>query len=367
MICNVKKILMTVDAVGGIWTYAVQLGAALQKYNIEVFFACMGPPPDNLQKKQLLRYDNIKLYENNYRLEWMDNPWEDLKNASEWLLHLNQTTSPDVIHLNGFYHAVLPWNAPVVVVAHSCVFSWFDHVKSTLPPPVWNQYKKYVQDGLNTAQCIVTPSYAMKHDINKHYNHSTPVVVIYNGIHVHSHKIKLKEPFILTAGRLWDKAKNFRILCKCAPDLSWPLYAAGSIDETTEIPVNCHLLGALSTEELTEWMHRASIFIAPSLYEPFGYTALEAALCGCTLILSDIESQREIWQDAALFVSPDDSEALIKITNQCISTPSCCKNMSEKAMKRAEKFTIDQMVPNYIDIYNFLLGRFSLLHGLTNT
>ena len=32
----------------------------------------------------------------------------------------------------------------------------------------------------------------------------------------------------------------------------------------------------------------------PAIYEPFGLSALEAGLCGCALVLGDIESLREV-------------------------------------------------------------------------
>jgi glycogen synthase len=58
-----------------------------------------------------------------------------------------------------------------------------------------------------------------------------------------------------------------------------------------------------------DWYARASIYALPARYEPFGLSALEAALSGCALILGDIPSLREVWLEAAPYVSPDDESA----------------------------------------------------------
>ena len=68
----------------------------------------------------------------------------------------------------------------------------------------------------------------------------------------------------------------------------------------------CRMLGPLAADELADWYGRAAIYALPARYEPFGLSALEAALSGCALVLSDIPSLREIWEDAAFFVSPND-------------------------------------------------------------
>ena len=41
-----RRVLMTADAVGGVWTYALELAAGLDRAGVAVVFAVMGPPPD---------------------------------------------------------------------------------------------------------------------------------------------------------------------------------------------------------------------------------------------------------------------------------------------------------------------------------
>src|ERR1700759_836357 len=118
------RILMTTDCVGGVWNYSLDLAEGLAPYGVQIGLATMGPPPSRSQRVEAAGIANIEIFESNYKLEWMDSPWAEVDAASIWLADLARNFRPDIIHLNGFSHAALNWNAPVVMVAHSCVRSW---------------------------------------------------------------------------------------------------------------------------------------------------------------------------------------------------------------------------------------------------
>src|SRR3546814_15476866 len=65
----------------------------------------------------------------------------DITRAGDWLMTLARELRPDLIHLNGYAHAALPWRSPVVVVAHSCVLSWWRAVHGCEAPPEWRTYR----------------------------------------------------------------------------------------------------------------------------------------------------------------------------------------------------------------------------------
>ena len=46
------------------------------------------------------------------------------------------------------------------------------------------------------------------------------------------------------------------------------------------------LLGRLSEYELLQFFRESSIYICTSRYEPFGLAPLEAALCGCAVLVT---------------------------------------------------------------------------------
>jgi glycosyltransferase involved in cell wall biosynthesis len=164
-----------------------------------------------------------------------------------------------------------------------------------------------------------------------------------------------KEPFILTAGRLWDEAKNAAAVSEVASRLPWPVYVAGESRGPNGVPVElpgCHLLGRLSQAELADWYARASIYALPARYEPFGLTALEAALSGCALVLGDIASLREVWDDSAIFVPPRDNAQLEAALRELIATPSLRQEMARRAGERARYFTPERMAEGYLSAYH---------------
>ena len=351
---KLTRILMTADTVGGVWTYALELTRALQPYGIEVLLAVMGPPLSAAQSADARSISNLNLFKSNYKLEWMPDCWSDVKHAGNWLLHLENRLQPDLIHLNGYAHASLPWTSPTLVVGHSCVYSWWQAVKGNTPPAEWQRYKNEVKNGLNSADLIVTPSAAMMRAIDTHYGPLNKQRVIPNGRNPETFKEKSKRKFILSAGRLWDEAKNIDRLVDIAHELPWPVLVAGDLQNRSH-PIHCHWLGTLPESELRSWFAAASMYALPALYEPFGYTPLEAALSGSALVLGDIDSLREIWNDAAMFVDPNDSQALKDELFELIENSSHREVMSRRARERALDFTSDRMAQNYFNAYVELL------------
>ena len=110
------QLLMTTDAIGGVWNYSLELCGAFGAHGIRVALAVLGGPPSNAQREQAGRLSNVTVHESSFRLEWMTDPWEDLARAGEWLLSLEKMTGADVVHLNHLVHADLPWQAPVMTV-----------------------------------------------------------------------------------------------------------------------------------------------------------------------------------------------------------------------------------------------------------
>src|SRR5207248_5256335 len=129
-----RRILMTADPIGGVWTFALELTRAFEPYGVEVVLATMGARLTPAQHQEVAGRKNLRVFESNYRLEWMDDAWDDVDRASDWLLTLAKRVQPDLIHLNGYSHALLPWRVPAVVTAHSCVLSWWRAVKKEEAP-----------------------------------------------------------------------------------------------------------------------------------------------------------------------------------------------------------------------------------------
>jgi glycogen(starch) synthase len=347
------SVLMTADAVGGVWSYAARLCRALPA--IRFVLATMGPRPLPAQRYEITELDNTTLAESSYNLEWMRNGSDSFASSSDWLVRLAGQYDADLIHVNGYAHARLETDRPVVVVAHSDVFSWWHAVHKHSPPPEWERYRDRAVAGLAVATRIVAPTAAILHDLEDHYAPlGGKTEVIPNGIELTGYAASPKAPLVLAAGRIWDAAKNLAILEAIAPDLAWPVEIAGEVEHPeggAERYSNVRLLGRLSPVEMARSLAHASIFAAPARYEPFGLAILEAAAAGCALVLGDIPSLRENWDGAAVFVDPEDRSALKSAINDLIARPRERSRVAAAVQCRAREFTLCRMARAYAALY----------------
>src|SRR5207245_1466541 len=102
-------------------------------------------------------------------------------------------------------------------------------------------------------------------------------------------------------------------------------------------------LGELPRSALHDTMQRASILVAPAVYEPFGLTILEAARAGCALVLSDLPALRELWDGAALFVEPRDELQLQAALGQLTHNDPQRHELQRRAARRAQRYSVSAM------------------------
>ena len=351
----VHRVLMTGDTVGGVWSFGLELAAGLGAHGVEVVLATLGGPPNEEQRAEAARISNLRWFAENFKLEWMNDPWQDVEDSGRWLLDLERHFEPDIIHLNSYGNGTLRWRAPVVLTAHSCVLSWWAAVKRTPLPSAWNRYRYEVEYALKSADLITAPSRTMLKSLEENYGADLPASrVVLNGRDLARYGRAPKEALVLSAGRLWDEAKNVAAVAAVAARLPWPVYLAGERrhpDSGCAHFAECRILGQLSPEALAEWYARAAIYVLPARYEPFGLSALEAALSGCALVLGDIDSLREIWDDTAVFVPPDDVGAIEVALRQLIAEPDRREEMAKRSWIRAQAFNSERMAREYMDAY----------------
>lgn len=361
---RLRRVLMTTDTVGGVWTYALELAAGLGRMGLEVHLATLGDPPSPAQRKAAKRLGNVELYTSLFRLEWMRDSWGDVRTSGEWLLALEREIRPDVVHLNQFAFGALPFRAPSLVVGHSCVYSWWRAVHGTEPPAEWLPYRRVVAQGLAGADLVVAPTWAMLRELEELYGLQGASAVIANGRSAARFQpAPRKEPFVLSVGRLWDEAKNLQALALAAEGLPWKVKVAGAVehpDGGTDADAGSRrvrLLGRLAPEDLAGWFARASIYALPARYEPFGLSVLEAALAGCALVLGDLPSLRENWDGTARFVDPEDPEELHRALRALTEDDAARLELSSRARSRALGFGPERQAARYLEAYARLAHR----------
>jgi glycosyltransferase involved in cell wall biosynthesis len=334
---------MTADAVGGVWTYATELAGALACHGFSTTLATMGPPPSADQLAACRTIAGLEIETGDFQLEWMEDPWRDVERAGRWLLDLESRINPCIVHLNGYAHAALPWRTRVLVVGHSCVVSWAEAVGERIDPQRLDRYRRAITAGLRNAGWVVAPSHAMLAALQRAYGPLPRASVVPNGRNAALFRRGEKAPLVFSAGRLWDRAKNVETLAAIRGRVSWPVVIGGT--ETMEGA------GRLSQADIASWLARAAIVAMPARYEPFGLLPLEAALSGCALVLGDIPSLREVWGDAAVFVAPEDRDALARAIERLIHSAAERQAAADRAHARALTYTPARMAEAYVRLY----------------
>lgn len=358
MTSTVSRVLMTADGLGGVWDYCLDLARGLARLGVRADIAIMG----ELSEDRLIEAESVpglRLHHEHFRLEWMEGGMADVLRSGEWLLDLESVVKPDIVHLNNYAHGCLPWRAPCLVAAHSCVLTWWLAVKGRMAPRQWLGYAELVKRGLMGADAVVAPSRHMLDSLRGLYGRMAPSIVIRNGCDPAVFAPGTKRQFVLGAGRVWDEAKNVAALDKAARGLAWPVRIAGQWRHPCGRsckPVHAEYLGFMPRASLARHMAEASIYCLPARYEPFGLTVLEAAMCGCALVLGDIGSLRELWDGAALFVDPDDRKGLRNTLTLLMIRKGLRARLAREARARALTMTVERMALRYAAVYNLMAG-----------
>ncbi len=354
------RVLMTVDSADGVFAYALTLAAELGRRGAGVHLATMGAPMREGQRAAASALPGLVLHESVYAVEWMAEPWDDVARAADWLLEVEQMVAPDIVHVNGYAHGAAGFRAPVVVVGHSCVLSWWEAVLHERAPASFDHYRTAVSRGLAAAGAVIAPTATMMKALEHHYGAVPDRAVVPIGVPAPPDGPRVpKERTVLSAGRLWDRAKNVAALARVAPSFAGPVRVAGCDrrpDGSRRTLPNVETLGWLEPVELGRAMQAAAIFAHPARYEPFGLAPVEAALRGCALVLGDIESLREVWGDAAAFVDPNDDDALAAALDAYARDEELRLHDARKAAARAATFTPERMTNGTVAVYQRLLG-----------
>jgi glycosyltransferase involved in cell wall biosynthesis len=349
------RVLMTADAVGGVFCYATGLARVIAQRGGCVHLVIMGPPPRPEQLEPLSLIDGVTIEVTDLALEWLDPEAHDLPRAAQRLAASAERFAPDVVHLNGYREAQVEFRAPVLVAAHSCVPSWWRACRGTAPQePRWHIYAANANAGLAKAQVWTAPTAAHREIVALTYAPQSHGVVIHNGIDPIGDEPK--RAVILAAGRLWDEAKNIGALTYAARHLPWPVRVAGAITPPHATNVSFRAsglatLGELSRQNLQREMRRAAIFVSPALYEPFGLAVLEAATAGCALVLADLPSFRELWAGAALFVNPRQPDEIYAALDRLCRDHELRRLFQNAALRRSHRYSLEAMTDAYLAAY----------------
>lgn len=114
--------------------------------------------------------------------------------------------------------------------------------------------------------------------------------------------------------------------------------------------------GYVPDEELVSLYSSAKLFVYPSFYEGFGLPVLEAMACQCPVITSNISSMKEIAENAAILVNPNNVKEIEKAMEQILKNKDLQKELIKKGLKRAKEFTWKNTARKSLECYEELNG-----------
>ncbi|HEY8213593.1 MAG TPA: glycosyltransferase family 4 protein [Methylocystis sp.] len=355
------NLFMTADAVGGVFTYALDLARALAPLEVGVTLVVLGPAMSERQHAAALATPGLSVIWPDLPLDWLARSDHDVRSSAEALADLARGAGADVVQLNAPSLALADYPAPVVGVAHSCVASWWGDVKSGPLPVDFAWRTRLMREGIARADALVCPSHAYAGAVRRLYG-ARPIVV-HNGRDrspALPSAATVAPSFAFTAGRLWDEGKNAATLDAAARDMDVPLLLAGPLEAPHgERFASRHAkaLGPLAEKAVRERLARRPAFVSAALYEPFGLSVLEAAQAGCPLVLSDIPTFRELWEGAALFVAARDAAGFAEAVNRLARNAELSQRFGVAASNRACAYGVHRMASAMANLYRALVAR----------
>jgi len=364
------RVLITTDAVGGVWRYSLDLAQAVQKRGWTPILAVFGPHCSPAQRAEAA---GVRLIETGAALDWTANAPPQLSASASLAARVAERTGCAVAHLHSPAFAA-GFALPVVAVCHSCPRTWAEAMgasakRETAPPAPealdWRALA--LRRGMHAADVLLAPTQAFAAQVRRSYGLSRKLSVVRNGRTLPALGSERRQTFAdhaFAAGRWWDAAKNAETLDAAARLCDTPIRLAGPWrgpnSSHTARREAVEALGPLLAGEVAAHLARRPIFIGAALYEPFGLAALEAAQHGCALVLSDIPTHRELWSNAAVFAPPQNPQRFAALVDALRRNPDARAAWGAAARRRSRAYSIERMAQRTIAAWRLAKRRHAL-------
>lgn len=304
------------------------------------------------------------------RIDWRMMPfsrgWTLIRLSLEMLV-----SPPDVLFVPAH---ILPLISPKksVVMIHDIGFDHFRELYKWVQ--VW--YHRYaIWYAKLFASHILTPSEYTRQDLHRVYNIPlTKMTVVHHGFNPDDfHRADKDEqspyesPYFYFVGRNEHKKNLVRMInafadFKQKTNLPHKFIIAGSPGygyETIQsayqrlpesIKNDVEFLGYISQEHSTRLLRNAQALLFVTLFEGFGFPALEAFASGTPVITSNTTSMPEVVEDAALTVDPTSTEQIANALTQIATDKKMRTELIEKGNEQYKKFSWEQAAKKTLEI-----------------
>ena len=235
--------------------------------------------------------------------------------------------------------------------------------------------------GSYEAKHVIAVSNATKQELTGKLNvPKEKVNVILNGMDFERNKIvdgvrsrfaSPGERIVLFVGRLvWEKGVSNLVeaaplILKEHPEAKLVIVGEGGMQEqlrsrasSLDISHKIYITGYLTDEILRSLYQCADVLVVPSLYEPFGFTALEGMAYGLPVVAARAGGLNEIITGGkdGLLVPPGDASSIADAVNRLLGDSKLAEMISRNGESRAKFFSSARMAVETIKVYEKAIG-----------
>lgn len=169
-------------------------------------------------------------------------------------------------------------------------------------------------------------------------------------------------PLVLTVGRPTPQ-KNQGVLIDALPQIDDAiLVVAGAGSDETALTAAAEALGvakrvrffgALDPADVADLYGACDLFVFPSVWETFGLAAVEAAMAGMPLVVSDITVLREVVGQSGsstVFIPPFDRAAWVGAIRTGLTTPPDRAIRERFAQRLRQRYSPADMIERYVTL-----------------
>ena len=297
---------------------------------------------------------------------------------------LHQKQNFDLIHAHDWMtfvagsimkHAL---GIPMVVTFHSTERGR----RGGIPSP----FEKMINDiewlGSYEASHVITVSNSLREELSSDLNvPANKISAIHNSMNLIRHVSKTinvrnnfaapNEKIVLFVGRLvWQKGvESFIESCPFIlgqhPEAKIVIVGEGIMHDdlcrrisTLGISSKVYVTGQMHDNMLNALYSCADVLVVPSLYEPFGLTALEGMASGVPVVASSVGGLNEIitHERDGILVPAGNSKEIAGAVNRILSDSNLAGELSRNGRVRARQFRSDKMVGETVKVYETVLG-----------
>jgi glycosyltransferase involved in cell wall biosynthesis len=120
---------------------------------------------------------------------------------------------------------------------------------------------------------------------------------------------------------------------------------------------NVIFTGHIENRDLYNYYNKASVLIFPSLYEGFGIPPLEAMICGCPVIASDLTAIPEICGDAVLYIKALDPADIAGKINLLLNDKGLRDELVQKGNLQVNKFPLTKFSHNLKEVIKEVINK----------